>query len=66
MYFQYKKELVDAFSENVLPYFENGKLKPIIDSTFDLKDISTAHHMMEKSINTGKITVKVFNDKEEL
>ena len=66
IYLQYKKELVDAFSENVLPYFENGQLKPIIDSVFDFGDIAEAHKVMEKSTNTGKIIVKVLNEKDEL
>jgi len=63
---KYKKDLVDAFSENVLPHFATGELKPIIDSVFELKDISEAHKTMETAANTGKIVIKVLNEKEEL
>ena len=57
---------MDAFSENVLPHFETGELKPIIDSVFDFHQISEAHTAMEKSANTGKIVVKVLDEKDEL
>ena len=57
---------MDAFSENLLPHFETGELKPIIDSVFDFQDISEAHKAMEKSANTGKIIVRVLNEKDEL
>ena len=35
------------------------KIKPVIDSVFDLKDVKTAHQRMEKSNQTGKILLRV-------
>jgi len=35
------------------------KIKPIIDSVFDLKDAQLAHKKMENSAQFGKIVLKV-------
>ena len=35
------------------------KIKPIIDSIFDLKDVALAHKKMEQSTHLGKIVLKV-------
>ena len=39
-----------------------GKLKPVIDSTFPLKDIRAAHEHMERGEVTGKIVLTVNSD----
>jgi NADPH:quinone reductase len=41
----------------VLNHVFAGRLKPVIDHTFPLKDIRTAHEYMEKSQMFGKIVV---------
>ena len=38
---------------------KEGKLKPIIDRTFPLKDASLAHKYMEERKNFGKIILKI-------
>ena len=50
----------------MLPHFENGKLKPVIDSVYEFNDIAEAHRAMENSSNTGKIVIKISSDKDEL
>jgi NADPH:quinone reductase-like Zn-dependent oxidoreductase len=42
----------------VLPHVFSGKLKPVVDSTFPLKDARAAHERMEKSEMFGKIVLK--------
>jgi len=37
------------------------KIKPVIDSIFDLKDVKLAHQKMEKSNQSGKILLQVSN-----
>lgn len=66
--FQYKGSLVQNFTQNALPYFESGKLKPIIDKIFPLEQIGNAHQLMEENKNTGKIVLKVREEagKDEL
>lgn len=58
---QYKADLVEAFSQTVLPHFsEQGAfLTPVIDSTFNLESIAEAHRHMEANKNTGKIVITV-------
>ncbi|CAD5117408.1 DgyrCDS6181 [Dimorphilus gyrociliatus] len=58
----YKDDLIDSVRKHVLPGIESGKLKPIIDSIFDLKDVSDAHRRMEANSNIGKIVLKVINE----
>ena len=43
----------------VLSFFENGKLKPVVDSVFPLKEAAAAQSRMEKSEHFGKIVLKV-------
>ncbi|KAM8915555.1 quinone oxidoreductase PIG3 isoform 2-T4 [Spinachia spinachia] len=58
---QYKADLVKAFSQRVLPYFsdQHAPLRPVIDSTFNLKDIAEAHRHMEANKNMGKIVINL-------
>ncbi|MEM8900378.1 MAG: NAD(P)H-quinone oxidoreductase [Bacteroidota bacterium] len=51
----YKRELVADFSEKILPAFEEGSLKTVIDSYFPLEKVQEAHTYMEGNKNTGKI-----------
>ncbi len=43
----------------VLSFFEDGKLKPVIDSVFPLAEARKAQERMEKSEHFGKIVLKV-------
>ena len=48
-----------AFAEALLPDFDAGVLKPIIDRRFTLDHIVQAHQHMEANANIGKIVVEV-------
>ena len=48
-----------AFAEALLPDFDAGVLKPIIDKRFTLDQIVAAHQHMEANANVGKIVVTV-------
>ena len=43
----------------VLSFFEDGKLKPVVDSVFPLVEAAKAQERMEKSEHFGKIVLKV-------
>ncbi len=43
----------------VLTFFEDGNLKPVVDSVFPLREASAAQTRMEKSEHFGKIVLKV-------
>jgi len=43
----------------VLSFFEDGELKPVVDSIFPLMEASKAQERMEKSEHFGKIVLKV-------
>ncbi len=43
----------------VLSFFEDGKLKPVVDSIFPLAEARKAQERMEKSEHFGKIVLKV-------
>jgi NADPH:quinone reductase-like Zn-dependent oxidoreductase len=63
-FFQYKESLVQNFTVNAMPHFESGRLNPIIDQVFSLEDIGKAHQLMEENKNTGKIILKIRQDKQ--
>jgi len=43
----------------MLPLFDSGRLRPIIDSRFAFDDIAAAHRHMHANANVGKILVTV-------
>ena len=54
-----KAVMVSAIEAKVLPLFRDGKVKPVIDSTFPLEQASDAHRRMETSAHVGKIVLTV-------
>lgn len=54
-----KMTLTQEFKTQVLPLFESGRIKPVIDRVFPLEEASEAHTYMEANRNFGKIVLKV-------
>jgi putative PIG3 family NAD(P)H quinone oxidoreductase len=54
-----KLALTQRFEREVLPYFDAGACRPVIDSRFDLADVADAHRRMESNANVGKIVLEV-------
>lgn len=54
-----KVALSQRFISEVIPLFESGVLRPVIDSRFALDDIVDAHRHMEANANVGKILLDV-------
>ena len=52
-----KLSLCQRFIAEVLPLFETGALRPVIDSRFAFDDIADAHVHMQANANIGKILV---------
>lgn len=52
-----KIALTRRFSAEMLPLFDSGALKPVIDSRFAFGDIAKAHERMTANLNVGKIVV---------
>ncbi|MFM8554342.1 MAG: NAD(P)H-quinone oxidoreductase [Acidimicrobiales bacterium] len=50
------------FAAEMLPLFDDGTLKPVIDCQYRLGDIATAHELMASNANVGKIVVVVATD----
>src|SRR2546421_4435311 len=50
---------VEGFKKDFLPLFASGKLKPLIDRTYDFKDLPKAKDYMESNAAVGKIVVKL-------
>ena len=55
----FKSTIANKLLENVWPLLDSGKIKPIIHSTFSLKDADKAHQLMESSQHIGKIILTV-------
>ena len=52
-----KARMAEAIEEKVWPFVAEGKLKPIIDSTFDLTDAAAAHTRIDHPDHIGKIVL---------
>ena len=54
-----KALIASELFRNVWPLLSNGRLKPVINSVFELEDVTSAHLLMESSQHIGKILLKV-------
>jgi NADPH2:quinone reductase len=53
-----KIELAREFSERVVPLFEAGRIKPVVDRVFSFSEIRSAHELMESNETFGKIVLR--------
>ena len=54
-----KSQIASELLEKIWPLLSTGRIKPVINSVFDLNDVSSAHLLMESSKHIGKIVLKV-------
>jgi NADPH:quinone reductase len=54
-----KIAITQRFAAEMLPLFDRGLLRPVIDSRFPFDRIAEAHERMEANLNVGKIVVDV-------
>jgi putative PIG3 family NAD(P)H quinone oxidoreductase len=54
-----KAALCQRFIAEVVPLFEAGVLKPVIDSRFPIEAVADAHRHMEANANVGKILIDI-------
>ena len=54
-----KATLAQRFIGEILPRFDDGSLRPVIDSRYAIADIADAHRHMEANANVGKILIDV-------
>jgi putative PIG3 family NAD(P)H quinone oxidoreductase len=54
-----KVAVTRRFAAEMLPLFDSGALRPIVDSVYALDQIADAHRHMEANANTGKIVVRI-------
>lgn len=52
-----KAAMVSAIEAKAMPWLADGRVKPLMDSSFPLKDASKAHARMETSQHIGKIVL---------
>ena len=53
-----KIALAEEFTERVLPLFETGHVKPVVDHVFAFSETSAAHALMEANETFGKIVLR--------
>jgi NADPH2:quinone reductase len=54
-----KAKMVAAIEAKVMPLLREGRVKPLMDSTFPLEKAADAHRRMETSAHIGKIVLAV-------
>jgi NADPH:quinone reductase-like Zn-dependent oxidoreductase len=53
-----KIALAREFSDRIIPLFDSGRLRPIVDRVFPFSEIRAAHELMESNANFGKIVLR--------
>ena len=54
-----KAAIAAGIARDVLPLLNDGRVRPVIDSTFPLQNAAAAHELMESSRHMGKIVLTV-------
>jgi putative PIG3 family NAD(P)H quinone oxidoreductase len=54
-----KVAVTRRFAAEMLPLFDSGAMRPVIDSRYAFTDIADAHRHMEANANAGKIVVVI-------
>jgi len=54
-----KVAVSQRFAAEMLPLFDSGAMKPIIDKRFTLAEIASAHAYLESNANVGKVVISV-------
>jgi NADPH:quinone reductase-like Zn-dependent oxidoreductase len=54
-----KIAISQRFSTEIIPLFEAGKIRPVIDCRYQFSDIAHAHEHMTANANTGKIVIDI-------
>lgn len=54
-----KIALAQRFRDEVIPLFEAGALRPVIDSRYPFDQLPAAHEYMESNANVGKILIDI-------
>jgi putative PIG3 family NAD(P)H quinone oxidoreductase len=54
-----KAEATKAFAEQVVPLFENGKLRPNVDKVFPLDDVQAAYEYLSSNASFGKVVLEI-------
>lgn len=54
-----KLALCQRFTDEVLPLFESGQLRPVIDSRYPLEQIADAHRHVESNATVGKVLIDI-------
>lgn len=54
-----KVALTRRFAAEVLPLFDDGRLRPVIDRRYPLEEVAEAHRLMESNANAGKILLTI-------
>lgn len=52
---QYKIDLVNDFTENIMPFVKDGVILPVIDRIFSIKNAQDSHEYVINNQNIGKV-----------
>ncbi len=52
-----KIQLTKSFEKQILPFFEEGRISPVVEKIFSPHEVADAHNMMASNENFGKLLI---------
>jgi NADPH:quinone reductase-like Zn-dependent oxidoreductase len=53
-----KIALAREFADRAIPFFESGRLRPVVERVFPFGEIGAAHELMESNATFGKVVLR--------
>ena len=56
---RFKEAIAQNLEKHIWPFFDSGKIRPVIHKTYPMEQAAEAHHLMESSKHIGKIVLEI-------
>lgn len=56
---EYKKELVDSFEREIIPFFQERVISPVANKTYEIEEVIQAHNRLDDHKSWGRVVLSL-------